>query len=308
MAIETRELDVVTGAFGYTGRYIARRLLSAGRAVRTLTGHPERPNPFGDRVSVAPYRFEDPAELTRSLIGATTLYNTYWVRFARGQISFDRAIRNTKALIKAAKEAGIKRIVHVSITNPSEDSPLPYFRGKAEAERAVIDSGLSYAIVRPSVIFGGEDILINNIAWLLRRFPVFAVPGSGDYRLQPVFVEDVAEIAVDAAHDDRRVTLDAAGPEVWTFNELLALLARSVGSSARIVYCGKQWTLAAVRLVGWLLRDVVLTRDEVEGLMANLLVSGDSPTGYTRLSDWLKENADRLGTRYASELDRHYRG
>ena len=185
---------------------------------------------------------------------------------------------------------------------------LPYFRGKAAVERAVIDSGLSYAIVRPSVIFGGEDILINNIAWLLRRFPVFAVPGSGDYRLQPVFVEDLAEIAVNAAHDGRRFILDAAGPEVWTFNELLALVARSVGSKARIVHSDKQWTLAAVRLVGWLLRDVVLTRDEIEGLMANLLVSRDSPTGYTRLSDWLKNNADRLGTRYASELDRHYRG
>ena len=101
----------------------------------------------------------------------------------------------------------------VSITNSSEDSPLPYFRGKAAVERIVIESGLSYAIVRPSVIFGGEDILINNIAWLLRRFPVFAVPGSGDYRLQPVCVEDVAEIAVDAACDEGSVALDAVGPE-----------------------------------------------------------------------------------------------
>ena len=93
------ELNVVTGAFGYTGKYITSRLLSLGEKVTTLTGHPNRPNPFGDRVSVAPFNFDNQSELIKSLRGATTLYNTYWIRFPHGQSTFDRAIDNTKILI-----------------------------------------------------------------------------------------------------------------------------------------------------------------------------------------------------------------
>jgi NADH dehydrogenase len=301
------DLNVVTGAFGYTGRYITRRLLSMGERVRTLTGHPDRENPFGDQVSVAPFNFDDQSRLTDSLRGTTTLYNTYWVRFSRGKVSFDKAVANTKALIRAAKEACVRKIVHVSITNASEDSPLPYFRGKAILEEAIVHSGLSYAIIRPTVIFGAEDILVNNIAWLLRRFPVFAVPGSGDYRLQPVFVEDVAEMAVGAAHREESMAVDAVGPEVFRFADLVRLVARKVRSRARIVRLNPGLALALSGLLGRLVGDVTLTRDELKGLRSNLLVSDGPPTCHTRLGDWLDRNADSVGIRYASELDRHYR-
>jgi NADH dehydrogenase len=305
--METAELNVVTGAFSYTGKYITQRLLSMGERVRTLTDHPNRPNPFGEQVSVSPFSFDDPAELTTSLRGATTLYNTYWVRFSHGRVTFDQAVENTKALIKAAGEAGVRRIVHLSITNASEDSPLPYFRGKGLLENAVIHSGLSFAIIRPTVIFGAEDILINNIAWLLRRFPVFAVPGSGDYRVQPVFVEDVAEIAVNAAHRNEDAIVDAVGPDTYTFDELVRLIADKIRSKARIVHLSPALALFLSRMAGYLVKDVMLTRDEVEGLMANLLVSDGPPAGQTRLGDWLDENADSVGAKYASELRRHYR-
>ena len=192
------EVDVVTGAFGYTGKYITGRLLESGRGVKTLTGHPDRPNPFGDRVNVASFHFKDPRRLAEHLRGATTLYNTYWVRFPRGDVTFDRAVANSETLIRAASDAGVRRVVHVSITNPSKDSPFDYFRGKARVEEMIRDSGLSFSIVRPTVIFGREDILINNIAYILRRLPVFGIPGSGSYRLRPVAVEDVAEICVSS--------------------------------------------------------------------------------------------------------------
>jgi NADH dehydrogenase len=305
--METAELNVVTGALSYTGKYITRRLLSMGERVSTLTGHPNRQNPFGEQVSVSPFTFDDPAELTKSLRGATTLFNTYWVRFPRGQVTFDKAVENTRTLIRAAEEAGVRRIVHLSITNASEDSPLPYFRGKGLLENAVMRSRLSYALIRPTVIFGAEDVLINNIAWLLRRFPVFAVPGSGDYRVQPVFVEDVAEIAVNAAHQDEDVIVDAVGPDTYTFDELVRLIADKIRSKARIVHASPALALFFSRMAGYLVSDVMLTRDEVEGLMANLLVSDSPPTGQTRLGDWLNENAESVGARYASELGRHYR-
>jgi len=307
VAVDAPELNVVTGAFSYTGKYIARRLLSTGKKVMTLTGHPDRPNPFGDRVSVASFHFDDPSELIRSLRGATTLYNTYWVRFPHGTDTFDKAVGNTKTLIKAAREAGVRRIVHISVTNASEDSPLPYFRGKGLLENAIVHSGLSYAIIRPTLIFGVEDILINNIAWLLRRFPVFAVPGAGDYRVQPVFVEDVAEMAVRAADGEEDIVIDAAGPETYTFDELVRLIAERIHSRARIVHLRPGLALFLTKAIGYLVRDVVLTRAEVEGLMANLLVSASPPTGQALLSDWLRENADSVGARYASELSRHFR-
>ena len=305
--METAGLSAVTGAFGYTGKHIAQRLLSMGKTVKTLTGHPNRPNPFGERVSVAPLNFGNSEELVRSLQGAEVLYNTYWIRFPRGQVTFDKAVENTKTLIKAAEDAGVRRIVHVSITNASANSPLPYFRGKGLLEEVIMSSSLSYAIVRPTVIFGNEDILINNIAWFLRRFPVFPIFGSGSYRVQPIFVEDVAEIAVSAAHQSENVTIDATGPETFTFEGLIRLIATKVGSSARLIHVRPWLALFLSRLTGYVVRDVVLTRDEIEGLMANLLISEGPPMGQTQLSDWLEQNADDIGVSYTSEMSRHYR-
>ena len=300
------ELNVVTGAFGYTGKYIARRLLADGIRVKTLTGHPERPNPFGAQVVAAPFNFDDLPTLIDQLSGASTLYNTYWVRFSRGEVTFDRAVENTRTLIQAAKDAGVGRIVHVSITNPSLNSSLPYFRGKAQVEEAIIDSGISYAIIRPTVIFGIEDILINNIAWMLRRFPLFVVPGGGGYRFQPIFVEDLAGLAVDAGGQEDNLILDAAGPETYTFDEFVRLVGQAMGSRTKIVHLPSALALGISKIVGYFLGDVVLTRDEITGLMSDLLISDAPPAGNTSLKSWLTINVATLGGSYTSELDRHY--
>ena len=300
-------ISVVTGAFGYTGKYIARRLLDQGSRVRTLTRTPVSRSPFGEEVEVRPLDFGAPPQLVASLEGADILYNTYWVRFARGGVTHDTAVENSRALLRAAVEAGVRRVVHISITNATQDSPLPYFRGKALAEMAVRDSGLSYAIVRPTVLFSPEDILINNIAWFLRRFPLFPIPGRGGYPVQPVFVDDVARLAVEAGTGVDDVAIDAVGPETFTFEEMVRLLARRVGSRSRLVRTPPSAALLAARIAGRLVRDVVLTKDELDGLMAGLLVSADPPTGSTRFSTWLEAEGAPLGQRYASELTRHYR-
>ena len=298
--------DVVTGASGYTGRYITRLLLSRGRRVRTLTGHPTRANPFGDQIESAPFNFDRPDELARSLEGAGTVFNTYWIRFPHGGQTFDSAVANTRVMIEAATRAGVRKFVHISVTN-AELSPLPYFRGKAMVEAAIKESTLNYAIIRPALIFGVEDILLNNIAWLLRRFPFFAIPGRGDYRVQPIYAADLAEIAVDAARDDRRITLDAVGPEIFTFDELVRMIASAVGRNTRIVNVDPRIALGLTQLVSWLVRDVMLTGDEIRGLMTNLLVTESPPNAATRFSEWLASNADKIGIAYASELARHFR-
>ena len=301
------QLEVITGAFGYTGGYITRLLLAKGYRVRSLTGHPQRRNPFGDQVEVALFNFDKPAELVKSLEGADTLFNTYWIRFAYGELTFDKAVANTRILIDAAKRAGVRKFVHVSITNPSETSPLPYFKGKALLEKSLIESGLSYSIIRPTVIFGLEDILINNIAWLLRRFPVFAIPGTGEYQLQPIYVEDMAALSVETSSEGHNRIIDAIGPETYSFNDLVRMIARIVDSRAAIVHLPPSIALAAATMLGWIVRDVMLTPDEVRGLMANLLVTNSEPVGRTRLSEWLAQHANQVGIAYASELAKHYR-
>ena len=171
--------SVVTGAFGYIGKYIARHLLDRGEQVTTITAHPDKPNPFGANVKAFPYNFDRPDELTASLQGAATLYNTYWVRFEYGGVTFRQAVQNTVTLFNCAKAAGIRKIVHISVTHASPDSRLPYYAGKGLQESALINSGVPYSIVRPTLVFGKEDILVNNIAWLIRTFPVFPIFGSG---------------------------------------------------------------------------------------------------------------------------------
>lgn len=300
-------LDLVTGAFSYSGSAIAERLLDSGRAVRTLTLHPERRHPLQRRVQARRYRFEDPAALARDLEGVGTLYNTYWVRFDHGTTTFATAIANSRALFDAARRARVQRVVHLSIANPSAESELPYYRGKALVERALAEVGVPYSIVRPTWIFGGDrDVLTNNIAWILRHMPMFALPGSGRYPVQPVHVEDLARICLQVAQADHDLTVDAAGPETMPFEELVRLVRRAVRSTSPILHVPPVAMAYMSRALGVIVRDVVLTPEEIRGLTAGLLVSHQPPLGRIAFSEWLAANSASLGRSYANELQRHF--
>ncbi len=297
-------LHAVTGAFGYSGKYIAHRLLAAGRRVMTLTNSTDRANDFGGQLTVHPFHFDQPDELVRALAGVEVLYNTYWVRFNHPLFRHADAVRNTLILFEAAKRAGVRRIVHVSITNPAEDSPLEYFSGKARLERALVESGLAYAILRPTVLFGKEDILINNIAWMLRHLPVFGVFGDGSYRLQPIYVDDLASLAVQWGAASEDVILNVIGPETFTYRELVQTIGRLIGVRRPVIGVPPTMGYWAGRAVGALMGDVTITREEISGLMANLLYVTTPPTGTTKLSDWITAHASTLGRHYTSELAR----
>jgi NADH dehydrogenase len=281
----------VTGATSFTGRFIAQRLAERGHEVRNLT-----------RLELA-----DGARLATALAGTDTLYNTFWIRFERGPITYDWAIQRSRLLFEAARRAGVRRIVHLSVINASHDAPTAYFRAKAVVEDALTTSGISHAIVRPTVTFGPGDILVNNLAWTLRRLPVFGVPGDGRYPIQPVHVEDVAAVAVEAGALEENSTLDAGGPDVFTFNEFVSLVRGAIGSRAVVVHMPVAASLAAAGLIGLVVRDVVLTRHEVTELRERLMFSIQPATGKIHLGDWLTANADSLGRSWSSELDRHYR-
>jgi uncharacterized protein YbjT (DUF2867 family) len=297
-------IHAVTGAFGYSGKYITQRLLAQGRTVITLTNSPDRANDFAGRLSVFPFNFDRPDELARSLRGVEVLYNTYWVRFNHRLFKHADAVQNTLVLFQAAREAGVKRVVHISITNPSEDSPLEYFSGKARLEKALIGSGLSYAILRPTVLFGKEDILINNIAWTLRRLPVFGVFGDGSYKLQPIDVEDLADLAMVQGSGMDSIIINAIGPETFTYRELVETIGRLIGARRPVIGVPPWLGYWASQVIGAAVGDVLLTRPEIKGLMANLLYVDSPAAGSTRLTQWIEANAATLGRRYTNELER----
>jgi len=294
----------VTGAFGYSGKYIAQHLLEDGQRVITLTNAPKSQDPFGGKVSAYPLHFDQPTKLAESLQGVEVLYNTYWVRFNHKHFTHAEAVKNTLILFQAAQIAGVKRIVHVSITNPDPHSPLEYFNGKGVLERALMEAGMSYAILRPTVLFGKEDILINNIAWMLRRLPVFGVFGRGDYRLQPIYVDDLAKLAVEQGKRRDNVVIDAIGPETFTYRELVQTIGALIGKPRFVLPMLPQLGYAVGSVIGWLMQDVTITREEIKGLMADLLYVDSPAAGSTRLSDWVREHASSLGMVYANELAR----
>jgi NADH dehydrogenase len=294
----------VTGAFGYSGRYIARRLLEAGHNVLTLTNSLKRRNPFGGQVEACPLQFDQPGRLAQSLQGTQTLINTYWVRFDHRLFTHSEAVANSKALLQAARDAGVRRIVHVSITNPDLDSDLPYFRGKAEVEGALRSLGLSYCILRPAVLFGKEDVLVNNIAWSLRHLPVFGVFGSGDYKLQPIYVDDLARAAVEKAGGDGNEIVNAIGPETFTYRQLVETISRLIQVKRPIIGVAPGLGYWAGRVVGLLVGDVVITREEIRGLMEGRLHVEAPALGTTKLTDWTERHKETLGRRYTSEMAR----
>lgn len=304
-------IDLVTGAFGFTGSRIASRVIADGRSVRTLSRRQPPPgHPLTQRVPSEPPAFDDPLALRRQLDGVERLFITYWMRYPGGGANWPALVGNVGRLAEAARDAGVRRIVYISVSNAAADASTAYFRAKAAAEELVRAAGVSHAIVRPTLLYGEGDILLNNMAWTLRRLPLFGIPGDGKYRVQPVHVDDVAQLCVRLAGSDDIVETDAAGPELFTFDELVATVRDAVGSRARLIHLPTSLVLATTRVIGWLVRDVVLTRDEIRELSESLLVSRAAPPLDklpTRLTDWLATNAQAIGRRWSSELERNFR-
>ena len=297
--------QIVTGAFGYSGKYITQRLLNKGITVKTLTNSIHRKNEFSDKIIVSPFYFDEPDKLKAAMEGATVLYNTYWVRFNHKTFQHSEAVENTLKLFGAAKQAGIQRIVHTSILKPDKNSLLEYYAGKGVLEEALINSGISYAILRPGVIFGEEDILINNIAWMVRKFPIFGVFGDGEYRLQPIFVEDFADIAVEQGAKTENIIIDANGPETFTYKELVKTISKIIlGKERKVFSMNDEIGYWVSKIVGAIKGDFLITREEIKGLKADLLYSDLPPSGKTKLTEWITARKDSFGLNYASELKR----
>lgn len=302
--MNTPQLHAVTGALGYTGKSLTEQLLAQSFRVRTLTNSPDRENPFGDQLEIYPLAFDNHAQLVESLRGVSVLHNTYWVRFNHKLFTFDQAVENTKKLFAAAKEAGVEKIVHVSILHADHADDLGYYKGKHELEIELKALDLPYAIVRPGVLFGRGDILVNNIAWTLRRFPFFGTFGRGNYKLRPLHVDDMATLMINAAKDSEFKTIDAVGPETHTYRDLIQLIGSKCGVSKPVIPVPPTFAYFVSKLVNQLVDDVVITREEISGLMRGILDSNAPDAGAIKLSEYIELHKETIGCRYANEIKR----
>lgn len=300
--MRTTPMDAVTGAFSYSGTAITAELKSRGRGVRTLTGHPQTPASDGSGPDeVCPLDFTDPGQLRTSLSGIDTLINTYWVRFPRAGTTFADAVANSQTLFDAATDAGVRRIVHISIAHADPASPYPYFAGKGLVEAHLATLPVGHAILRPAILFGGQAVLLNNIAWLLRHLPVFAIGGHGAYRIRGIHLTDLARLCADETDSDDDILRDAVGPERPTFRDLVEALREAVHSKAILLDVPGAVIPACATGVGVLLRDTVLTRDEYAAMAAGLADTTGPATGTIAVTDWIAQNGSWLGRRYLND-------
>ncbi len=302
----------VTGAWSYLGRHITQALQARGQTVRSLTSRAiPADDPFQGAVQAYPLHGEQES-LVHALDGVDTLYNTYWVRHTRPPIghrgpwtTHEAAVARSRHLIDAAQAAGVKRLVHVSITQPDAASPFPYFRGKAAVEAYIRHSGLSYAILRPACFFGAHDILINNIAYAVRRFPLFCLPRPLGYRVRPIHVQDMATLMCTYGADTTNGVWDACGPEQYPFDQLVQQMGQWLtGRRPRLVPLPSALCHILYRIAGQVLRDTILSREELQALAADHLSSTAPPLGTTRLSTWVQAHREDLGLTFRPEPPR----
>jgi uncharacterized protein YbjT (DUF2867 family) len=299
---------LITGASGFIGGAITDQLIDRA-TIRSLTSHPHK-NRFAARVRSFPYDFDQPTRMAEAFRGVDVFVNSYYVRFNYGDETFELAVDRTRDLIAQAQAAGVRKIVHVSVSNADERSDLPYYSNKGRIERLVRDSGVDYTILRPTLVVGRGDILVNNIAFFLRHLPVFTIFGRGDYRAQPTDVDAFAAVAVDAIGGDHHgQTVPVAGPNDWTFRDMVRAIRAAVGSRSLIVHAPAAVALAGLKVAGLLLGDVVLTSDEVKGLTREYLYAEQPLRRGAGFAEWLAGDgvASALGRRYESELARHFR-
>jgi len=296
----------LTGAFSYTGRYIAKKLLAEGIKIRALTNHPKLELFPQHSLPVFPLQFQGEDSMINALKGADIFINTYWIRYPYKELTHENAAKNIQFLVQCAKKAGVRQIIHLSVSNPSENSNLSYYKGKAQAENMIKNSGLSYLILRPTLVFGLEDILINNIAWLLRSFPFFVLPRPMDYSVQPIYAGDVADIVFEHLLCKESKTIDAAGPETYRMDELVRMISRAIGYPRPVLLWPKTLSQACIHLLSLILRDRVLTGEELQGLMDNLLISFEQARGKTSFKAWLPQYGSQLGTSYINDFKRYY--
>ena len=268
----------LAGGSGFIGRAIARRLVAGGGIkVRVLSREPDKARaqldlPGGEfvRADIA-----KPASLKDALPGADTIvdaiqFDGYPVEDPRRGLTFELIdYGGAVALIDAAKQAGVRQFIYISGAAADENSTHPGFRAKGRAERAIRESGLTYTIFRPSLVYGPEDKVVNGLARALRFAPLFGVPGTGRQKVQPVLVDDLAACVMLAVSGrGRNGTYDVGGPDLMTFDAMMEIIMDASGHRRPLFHIPE----SIMRGIGGLLEKLpnpILSRDAVTFVTAD---------------------------------------
>ncbi len=219
----------LTGASGYVGNYILRDLVKAGYEVNCLIrkGSEKKLRMKGKKIKIFYGDITDSAAVAKAMKGCKAVINLVAIRREHRKQTFENVIfGGTKNCVDAAKKHGIKRFIQMSVLGAKRNAETKFWQAKWEAEEYVRKSDLTYTIFRPSFIFSKEDISINEFARLIKKFPVFPIFGDGEYKSQPVYVEDVSAAFAKAIklRDVENGIFEVGGPKKYTFNELIATL------------------------------------------------------------------------------------
>lgn len=231
----------VTGGTGFVGQALIRHLVETGRPVRTLIRpSPHSPNlPRGVSVDVAVSSITDERGLRAAMVGVDTIYHlasAEWIGARASLLETD--IQGTQAVVRAAVDAGVKRIFYVSHLGADRASAYPVLKAKAIAEEFIRRSGLDFTILRSAIVFGPHDGLTTGLARILQSIPFFfLMPGNGTTLLQPMWIEDLVTCLVWALEDAETSnhTIEVGGPEYLTFDQVVHLVMQAIGVRRRII-------------------------------------------------------------------------
>jgi uncharacterized protein YbjT (DUF2867 family) len=268
----------IAGGSGFIGRTIARRLAALPQLrVRVLSRDPGRARAklAGLEADFVRGEVTEPGTLPAALAGASAVvsavqFDGYPIENPRRGLTFERIdLGGTLALLAAAKAAGVTRFIYISGAAADENSRHPGFRAKGKAERAIRESGLEYTILRPSLVYGPDDTVVNGFAKAIRLAPVFPVPGSGRQTLQPVLVDDLAAcVALAISGRGQNGTYEIGGPDLMTFDDLIRLIMDLTGHRRPIVHVPES-VMRAMGAIAEMLPTPPLSRDAVTFVTAD---------------------------------------
>jgi NADH dehydrogenase len=280
----------VFGGTGFLGRRLVRRLAAEGATVRVAVRHPERAlSALGaaglDQVTVLSADLRDRAAVAAAVAGADAVVNAVSAYVEKGGVTFEAVLeQGAKTLAQESAAAGVARFVLVSGIGADPESGSPYIRARGRGELLVPQVFPGVTIVRPGAMFGPGDALFSTLADIARLLPVLPLIGGGRTRLQPVFVEDVAEAIARVLGDPGTAgqTYELAGPEVYTLRELVNITLRLIGK--RRLLMPLPFALADVQArLFELLPSPPLTTGQVDLLKADTVASGALP-GFRELN------------------------
>jgi uncharacterized protein YbjT (DUF2867 family) len=268
----------IAGGSGFIGRAIVRRLLSdSATRVRLMSRDPDaaRRRFSADSLEFVHADVNAPDSLRPALAGADAIVNCvqfdgFPVENPRRGLTFERVdYGGTVALLEAARSAAVKRFIYISGAAADPASSHPGFRAKGRAESAVRESGLEFTIFRPSLVYGPEDKVVNRMAEALRYAPIFAVPGTGRQKLQPVLVDDLAAcVALALDGRGRNATFEVGGPELMTFDDLIRIVMQITGRHRPIIHI-PETLMRAAGAIGEKLPRPLFSRDAVTFVTAD---------------------------------------